>query len=136
MFGKSIMIFFGHRLIESENLYHVQSIDAISNTPASSIVFLNYHEDKLDVVKHGVVNGVRMALHVESISELMYGSALGCTYLTVNKSLAKTAQDLAQNYLFDAKILVHVESEDDIEELALLGVDGVVFSNAIIKINS
>lgn len=130
------MIFFGHRLIESENFYHVQSIDAISNTPPSSIVFLNYHEEKLDVVKHGVVNGVRIALHVESITELLYGSALGCSYLIVSKNLAKTAQDLAQNYLFDAKIIVHVDSEDEIEELAILGIDGVVFSNAIIKINS
>jgi hypothetical protein len=50
--------------------------------------------------------------------------------------LAKTAQNVAENYLFDAKILVLIEKEDEIEELALLGVDGVVFSNTIIKINS
>lgn len=130
------MIFFGHRLIESENFYHVQSIDAISNTPNSSTIYLNYHEEKLDVVKHAVLNGVRVALHVESIVELMYASALGCSYLIVSKALAKTAQDLAQNYLFDAKILVFVDSEDDIEKLAILGVDGVIFSNAIIKVNS
>lgn len=130
------MIFFGHRLIESENLYHVQSIDAISNTPPASIIYLNYHEEKLDIVKHGVLNDVRIALHVNNITELMYGSALGCSYLVVSKTLAKTAQDLAQNYLFDGKILVHIDSEDDIEELALLGVDGVLFSNAILKINS
>ena len=130
------MIFFGHRFIENENLYHIQSIDAIHNTPSSSIIYLNFHEEKLEVVKHAVLNGVRVALHVANITELMYASAMGVSYIVVKKELAKTAQDLAQNYLFDAKILVNIESEDEIEELALLGLDGVIFSNAIIKINS
>ena len=130
------MIFFGHRFIDSENLYHVQSIDAIQNTPPSSIIYINFHEENLDVVKHCVVNGARVALHVEDITQIMYGSALGASYIVVSRNMAKTAQDLAQNYLFDAKILVSIEDEDEIEELALLGVDGVIFSNAIIKINS
>jgi len=54
----------------------------------------------------------------------------------VSKALAKTAQSLADTYLFDSKILVNIEDEKDIEEMALFGVDGVLFSNAIIKINS
>ncbi|MDQ7061044.1 MAG: hypothetical protein Q9M43_07815 [Sulfurimonas sp.] len=37
---------------------------------------------------------------------------------------------------FDAKILVLIEEESDIQELALLGIDGVIFSSAIVKINS
>lgn len=130
------MIFFGHRFIDSENLYHVQSIDAIQNTPPSSIIYINFHEENLDVVKHCVVNGARVALYVEHITQIMYGSALGASYIIVSRNMAKTAQDLAQNYLFDAKILVSIEDEYEIEELALLGIDGVVFSNAIIKINS
>lgn len=130
------MIFFGHRFIDSENMYHIQSIDAIQNTPPSSIIYLNFHEENLDVIKHGVVNGIRVALHVDNITELVYANALDVSYIVVKKDLAKTAQDLAQNYLFDAKILVTVENEDEIEELALLGLDGVIFSNAIIKINS
>ncbi|MDQ1268226.1 MAG: hypothetical protein QG560_869, partial [Campylobacterota bacterium] len=52
------------------------------------------------------------------------------------KTLAKTAQNVAESYLFDAKILVMIEDEDEIEELALLAIDGVIFSNAIVKILS
>ena len=130
------MLFFGHRFIPSENFYHIASIDAISNTPPSSTIYTNFSEDNIDIIKYAVANGVKVALHVENVSAIVYGSALGVSYLIVAKELAKTAQNLADTYLFDAKILVSIEDEKDIEELALLGVDGVVCSNAIIKINS
>ena len=130
------MLFFGHRFIDSEHFYHISSIDAISNTPASSTIYIEYSEDNLDIIKHAIFNGVKVALHVENVMEIVYSSALGASYLVLNKELAKTAQNLADTYLFDAKILITIDDEKDIEELALLGVDGVVCSNAIIKINS
>jgi hypothetical protein len=130
------MILFGHRFIESENFYHVLSIDAIQNTPPSSIILVDFNEENLDIIDHAVINSMPLAIQVENITQIIYASSFGATYILVTKELAKTAQDLADNYLFDAKILVHVEEEDEIEELALLGVDGVIFSNAIVKINS
>jgi len=130
------MLFFGHRFIESEHFYHISSIDAISNTPASSTIYIKYAEDNLDIIKYAISNEVKVALHVESISEILYGSALGVSYLILSSQLAKTAQNLADTYLFDAKILVTMSDEKDLEELALLGVDGVIYSSAIIKVNS
>jgi len=130
------MLFFGHRFIESEHFYHISSIDAISNTPPSSTLYIDYSEDNIEIIKHAVLNDIKLALHVASITEIVYGSALGVSYLIVSKELAKTAQNLADTYLFDAKILVNINDEKEIEELALLGVDGVVCSNAVIKINS
>ena len=130
------MIFFGHKFIPSEHFYHVQSIDAINNTPSNSIIITKFSEDNLDIVNHAIANEVRLALHVESVKEIVYAAALGASYLVVPKQEVKTAQNLADNYLFDAKILVSIENEDEVEELALLGIDGVVCSNAIIKINS
>jgi len=130
------MIFFGHKFIPSEHFYHVQSIDAINNTPSNSIIITKFSEDNLDIVNHAIANEVRLALHVESVKEIVYAAALGASYLVVPKQEVKTAQNLADNYLFDAKILVSIENEDEVEELALLGIDGVICSNAIIKINS
>ena len=130
------MLLFGHRFIESENFYHIQSIDAIDNTPPSSTLLVDFNEENLDIIKHAVVNSIPLAIHVENITQIIYASSLGASYIVLSKELAKTAQDLADNYLFDAKILVIVENEDELEELALLRVDGVIFSNAIIKINS
>jgi len=130
------MLFFGHRFIDSEHFYHISSIDAISNTPPSSTIYINFNEDNLEIIKYAILNDVKVALHVESVSEIVYGCALGVSYLIISKELAKTAQNLADTYLFDAKILVNISDEKEIEELAILGVDGVIYSNAIIKINS
>jgi hypothetical protein len=76
------------------------------------------------------------AIYVKNLTEVLYASSLGASYIVVEEALAKSAQNLADNYLFDAKILALIESESAIEELALLGVDGVVFCDAIVKITS
>lgn len=130
------MIFFGHRFIENENFYHICSIEAILNTPPSSTLYIEFSEDNLDVINHALINSMPLCLFVKNITELLYASALGAKYIAVEKELTKTAQNIAENYLFDAKILTIIEDEEEIEELGLLGVDGVIFPNAIIKISS
>ncbi|MFT7003047.1 MAG: hypothetical protein ACJAWW_000381 [Sulfurimonas sp.] len=130
------MYIYGHKFIESDTFYHVANIDAIENTPPNSSVYLVFSENNLETIKYAVANDVTLALGVESVNEIIYASLLGASFIVVAKELAKTSQNIANNYLFDAKILVHITDEDEIEELAILGVDGVIFSNAIIKINS
>lgn len=130
------LIFFGHRFLKSESFYHIFDIDSILHTPPSSTIYIEFEEKNLDVITHAASNLIKVALHVKSITEVLYASSLGASFIVIEKELAKTAQNIAENYLFDAKILVLIEDEDEIEELALLGVDGVIFSNAIIKIAS
>ena len=130
------MLFFGHRFLESLSFYHINSVDSIINTPPSSLIYLEFCEENLDIVHHLNTNDIKFALSVTNVRELMYASALNADYIIVQKELAKTAQNIAESYLFDAKILVVTEDEEAIEELALLGVDGLIFTNAIIKINS
>ncbi len=130
------MLFFGHRFLESPSFYHISSVDAIINTPPSSSIYLEFSEENLDIIHHLNSNEITYALSISTIKELMYASSLACDFIIVEKELAKTAQNIAESYLFDAKILVSTTEESDIEELALLGVDGVIFPNAIIKINS
>jgi len=130
------MIFFGHRLIENETLYHVCCIEAILNTPPSSTLYIEFSENNLDVINHATINSMPIAIYVKNITEILYASSLGASYIVIPKELAKTAQNIAENYLFDAKILALIEEENEIEELALLGLDGTIFPNAIIKINS
>lgn len=130
------MIIYGHRFLADTPFYHVTNIDAILNTPPSSTIFVEFSEDNLDIITHANANQITLALSVKNITQIIYASSLGASFIIVSKELAKTAQNLANNYLFDAKILVSIENEDEIEELAILGVDGVIFSNAIIKINS
>ena len=130
------MIFFGHKFIESESFYHVVNIDAIMHTPPSCTIYLEFSEENLDIINHANKNSIALALKVSTTTELVYASALGAKYIIVSKEQSKTAQNIAENYLFDAKILVMIDDEKDIAELAILGVDGVIYSNAIIKTNS
>ena len=130
------MIIFGHRFIPSNNLFHVINIDAVLNTPPSSTLFLEFSEENLDVINHLSANAIPYALCVKDLTQIIYASALNASYVIVDKELAKDAQSLANEYLFDAKVLVKIEEDDEIEELAKLGVDGVIYSNAIIKTNS
>lgn len=130
------MLIFGHRFIESENFYHILDIDSIANTPPSSNIYVDFKEENLDIIKHLRDNDICFALNVKNISQIVYASALGASFITVNQENAKIANDIADNYLFDAKILVHIHEESEIEKLAIIGVDGVIFTNSIIKINS
>ena len=130
------MLLFGHRFLHNEEFYHITDIDAIKKTPPSSTILLEFSEENLDIIKYLNENAVTFVLCVENITQVIYASTLNAKYIIVDRELAKTAQSIAETYLFDAKILVRLEDEEEIEEMALLGVDGVIFSNAIIKINS
>lgn len=130
------MLLFGHRFISSDSFYHVSSIDGIKHTPPSSTICFEFSEANLDIIEHANSNHIPLALRVKNVTELIYASSLNAKYAFVTPKMAKTAQNIAENYLFDMKIIVLVEEEEEIEELALLGVDGVVFVNAIIKTNS
>lgn len=127
------MIIIGHRFIASENFFHVSNIDAINNTPPSSCIYLEFEEENLETINHASKNNLCLALSVKNINELIYASNLGASYIIVEKDLAHSAQKIANEYLFDAKILVSIQDENEIEEFALNSIDGVIFSNAIIK---
>jgi hypothetical protein len=130
------MLIFGHRFIPAEPFYHISNIEDISHTPPSSTIYFAFKESNLDIITHANENDLTMALSIKEIQQLMYASSLKARYIIVEKEMAKTAQNIAESYLFDAKILVRIENEDEIEEVALLGIDGVLLSNAVVKVTS
>ena len=130
------MILFGHRFIESKSFYHIESIDAIQKTPPSSTLYIKFSEMNLDIIKHAQSNNLPTAIKVENITELIYATQLNCSYAICKKENAKSFQTIAEEYLLDTKILAEVVVEEEIEELALQGIDGVLFSSAIVKVTS
>lgn len=130
------MLLFGHRFIPSNSFYHILDIDSITNTPPSSVIHIEFDEKNLDIVEHARLNNIAFSLHVKTIREAVYASALGASFIVVEKNLANDIHKLATEYLFDAKILVLIQEEKEIEELAAIGIDGAIFSNAIVKVNS
>lgn len=130
------MQLFGHRFIPSQSFYHVSDVDSISNTPPSSIIHIEFTEENLDIIEHTRANQISSSICAKNITQIIYASSLGASFIIVHPDLAQDAQKVATEYLFDAKILVLIEKEEEIEKFALLGIDGIIFSNAIIKTNS
>lgn len=122
------MIVIGHKLINSPIFYYVKNIDSIKSTPSNSIILIDFH---MDLIEYCVNNNLKFALHVKSIKELVFANNFEASYILVEEALAQNAQKIANEYLFDSKILVKIKDEEKIEELALQGIDGVIFPEGI-----
>ncbi len=130
------MLLFGHHFIKNEKFYHISDLDAIVNTPPNSIIYIEWSEKNLDIVDFLVQNKIRFALHVNSIKEVIYAYNFSANFIVVEAKLADDAQKIAENYLFDAKILVHSTQENEIEYYAKIGIDGILFPSGVIKVSS
>ena len=127
------MLLFGHPLIDFKPFYHIDEIDEIERTPANSALFTHFSESNLDIIKHMQKNHLTFALEVTNLSEAVFAHNLGASYIVVHSELAKAVQDVAEHYLFDAKILCRLENGADLQEKILQGIDGVIYTQAIIK---
>lgn len=126
------MLIFGHKYFKTEPLYKINSWEDAQKTPSNSLLLFTFQmENYFDLIQKCNKNSVKYTLKVETLKEVIFAHNFGANYIVVEKSLAKNAQKVANEYLFDAKILAIIEHEDEIEELALFGIDGVIFSNTI-----
>jgi len=128
------MLLFGHPHIEHEKLYHISSIEAIEHTPANSTLLFSYDNEVFELIRHAQENALEFALNISSLKEAIIGENLDAKYLLLNHEIAKSVQKAADTYVFDAKVLVHIEDDESIETLASEGIDGVIFAEAVIKI--
>lgn len=117
------MILLGDQNIPSDHLIKINSFDDINKTPSDSIVLFKYD---LDLMKYCDQNNLRYAVIIESITQVVYANILNATYALVDKTMAKTIQDIADNYMYDTKILAKIEFKSDIEWVVLNGIDGAI----------
>lgn len=122
------MIVIGDKLIPFEEFFKINSTNDIKNTKANSTVLFNYSDE---IAKFCFENEISFAIVVDSIKEAVYSSNLNAKYIITNKELSKELQKIADNYMYDAKILVIIESSDEFEEIAKAQIDGVIFKNLI-----
>jgi hypothetical protein len=132
----STMILFGHPLVNSEQFYHISSIDAILNTPSNSIIALFFEEQNMDIITHLRNNHIRFALYVTNTVDAVLAENLQATYLIVNSKNVEEIQKVAEHYMFDAKVLGYCENIDNLEKLIDMRLDGAIFAEAIVKITS
>lgn len=125
------MIIIGHCGLVYDEFKKISSIDEIAKTPNSCIVWFESESDKSYIISHHCMeNGVKYAVVVDNIKDFVIYAALKPIYIILEKS-PEIYQKIAENYLFDSKILSVVEKESEIEDLAKIGIDGVIFKQVL-----
>ncbi len=124
------MILIGDNLIPHKEFAYIDSILDIEHTVANSTLIFNYDENLLVYCRKNALNN---AVIVTSITEAIYCNALNSQYIICDKKLAKIIQKVAENYIFDAKVLAIIESNEEIEKVALSEIDGVIYTSLLNK---
>lgn len=122
------MILIGDKLIPSENISKITEIKDIEKTKSNSTLLFGYD---MELMKYCHNNSLDFAVVIQNIKELIYSSQFDAKYIICNRALSLTAQKIADNYLFDSKILVIIEHCDEIEWVAQNEIDGAVYKELI-----
>lgn len=122
------MILIGDLIVPYEPIEQIISISGIKKTQPNSTVVYEYNSDIMAYCKD---NGVKYGVIVSSIKEAIYANALGAKYIISDICTAEKIQKVAQNYMFDSRILAIIEQDTQIEEVALKEIDGVIYKYLI-----
>jgi hypothetical protein len=122
------MIIIGDEFIPYERIEKVEKISHIKLTSPNSTLYFPFSKEMLLFCME---NSLACAVNISSIKEAVYANALGAKYILPSREILQAVQKLAENYLFDSKVLALIENEDEIEDLALKNIDGAVFQKII-----
>ena len=126
------MIIIGHPWIDSQKFHKIFSIEDIKNVSANDIVLLEPLVESHDYAKYCKDNNIKYAVVVNNLESAIYANALNASYIICEEDTALMIQPIAQEYLFDTKVLVLIHSTKEISKLARNSIDGVIFADAII----
>ncbi len=127
------MIIIGHEEIPFKPFYYVETVEEIENTPPGSVLWLGPFSKAKKIARHCYENRIGYAVMAESVKEALMANALHAGYIIVPAELAKKVQAVAETYLFDAKILLPISDEEEMESAAEIGLDGVIFKAGVVS---
>lgn len=125
------MIIIGHPWIESSKFTKVFSIEEIKQTSPKDIVLLEPLADAHTLASYCQRNDIAYAVPVKTLKDAVFSNALGAQYIICEEDDALMIQPVAQEYLFDTRVLVLIHDEKEIAKIARLMIDGVIFAEAI-----
>lgn len=122
------MIIIGDKLVPFEDITVIRNIEDIKNTKANSTVLFVYTEELL---KYCYENEISSAVVVKTINEAIYCNSLNVKYIISEKHLAIQIQKIADNYMYDSKNLVIINSNEEFDHIAKDEIDGVIYRDLI-----
>jgi len=125
------MIIIGHSWVKSSNFCKIFSSADIKKSKANEVVLLEPLVESHVLAKYCQENKVPFAVTVNTLQDAIFANALGASYMVCEEDDALIIQPIAQEYLFDTRILVLIQDEKEISKIARSGIDGVIFPEAI-----
>jgi hypothetical protein len=87
----------------------------------------------IEILKFTSLNQLKSAVIVSTIQEVIYASSLNAGYIIPSKKILAQTQIIAEHYMYDSKILATIEQNCELESIALMRIDGVIYKNIFIK---
>lgn len=122
------MIIIGDKLVPFEEVIYIKNIENIKYTKANSTIIFDYDEKTLE---YSYKNNLSSAVVVSSIKEAIYCNSLNVKYIISEKNLACEIQKIADNYMYDSKNLVIIDSNEEFEQTTIAQIDGVIYRELI-----
>jgi len=122
------MIILGDKHINYEKIEKIVCCEDIKSTKPNSTVLFDFD---FEILKYTSKNDISCVVIISTIKELIYSSKLNAKYIVVDNNILSQSQKIAENYMFDSKILAVIDSCDDIENIALKGIDGIIYKNIL-----
>ena len=121
----SSLIILGDDSIDCKQIVPITNFSQLQNTSPDDIVQLNFD---IKLLKKLSTNDIGSLVVANSIYEVVYANTLKADYILVPKNITTQAQKIADNYMFDSKIIVSISTKKQLEVYATEGIDGVVFT--------
>jgi len=122
------MILIGDKNIACETIEKITSVSDISSTTANTTILYSFD---FEILRYGEKNNISSCVITKNLQEVIYASSFGVKYIVVEKNISKHAQDIANNYMLDSKILVVIDTNDEIVDNALDEIDGVIYKEVV-----
>jgi len=126
------MLIFGHPWVHTPPFKKVFSLKDIDRVSSEEVILLEPLSDSITLAQHCQANQKAFAVTVNSLTEALFANALGSQYIVCQNEDAIKIQPIAQEYLFDSKVLTLINSEKEIQKMAEHSIDGVIFPEAIL----
>jgi len=122
------MILIGDKNIPYEDIVKINNLDDIKDTLPNSTVLFNFD---IKILKYTQKNDINSAVIVDNIKDVIFASNLNARYIIpINEILVQT-QKIADNYMFDSKILAVIQTDDELEKIALEEIDGIIYKSIL-----
>ena len=125
------MIVIGHPWIKSQCFSKVFSVEDIKNTQTNDIVLLEPLVNSYSYAQYCQENSIAYAVVTNTLDDAIFANALGAAYMICKEEDALMIQPIAQEYLFDTRVLVLINHEKEISQIAKSGIDGVILAEAM-----